>query len=344
LAGKSEIKGKLPREKEKMQPDISIVIPARNEAGRIAQCLHSLRNQSLAPDRYEIIVVDDGSDDDSAGVAQRNGARVIRQPKYGAAVARNRGIAEARGDIILFTDADCIAEEHWIERLGSPLMQAAIQGTVGRIVSRQRHWLARLIQAELDERYMRMEQHQLIDFINSGNCGFKRAILEENHFDGSFAWIEDLELSFRLARSGKQMIFIQHAIVEHAHPQDLWVYLKRKFRYASFAFLLYRRYPDKILSDSRTPSYLRWQLMLVALAIVAMPFAVVWTQFLLIGFIGFAGAMALSYSFCRRAARDSIALGCIAPFFALLGNLSFAAGTVKGLLLGKEPRRPPKRG
>jgi glycosyltransferase involved in cell wall biosynthesis len=329
--------------KDSTNPAISVVIPARNEAGQIAQCLQSLRNHNLAPDQYELIVVDDGSEDDTADVAQRNGARVIRQPKKGAAAARNRGIAEARGDIVLFTDADCIADEHWVERLGKPLIQASIQGTVGRIVSRQRHWLARLIQAELDERYSRMQQHRLIDFINTGNCGFKRAILDENHFDESFARIEDLELSFRLARGGNRMIFVQDAIVDHKHPQNLWVYLKRKFHYASFASLLYRRYPDKILSDSRTPSYLRWQLMLVSLAMVSIPFAILWTQFLLFSLVCFAGAIALSFSFCRRAAHESLALGLIAPFFTLLGNLAFASGTVKGLLFRRNhPNRKEK--
>jgi glycosyltransferase involved in cell wall biosynthesis len=319
-----------------MSPDISIVIPARNEGRRIAHCLHSLRNQSVAFDQYEVIVVDDGSDDDTTEVAQQNGARVIRQSKKGTSAARNRGIADALGDIVLFTDADCIAAPNWVEQLARPLMNTAIHGTVGRIVTRQAHWLARLIQAELDERYSRMTQHEFIDFINSGNCGFKRSILCDNRYDESFAWIEDLELSFRLARSGNRMIFVQDAVVSHEHPQNLWVYLRRKFRYASFASILYRRYPDKILSDSRTPSYLRWQLMLVALAMASVPLAIVSIKCLLFSFLCLAGAAALSYSFCQRVIRKSHALGLLAPLFTLLGNLAFAAGAAKGLFLGSK--------
>jgi glycosyltransferase involved in cell wall biosynthesis len=318
-----------------MNPDISIVIPARNEGRRIARCLCSLGNQSLVPERYEIIVVDDGSDDDSAQVAQLHGARVVRQQKKGAAAARNLGIAEARGEVILFTDADCIADEHWAERLANPLLEASIQGTVGRIITRQKHWLARLIQAELDERYSRMQQSRFIDFINSGNCGFKRALLDENRYDESFSWIEDLELSFRLARGGNRMIFVPDAIIAHEHPQNLWVYLRRKFRYASYASALYRRYPDKILSDSRTPAYVRWQLLLVALAALSAPLAIATIKFLLFGLICFAGAAAFSYPFYLRAIRTSPPLGIMAPFFALLGNLAFTAGTITGLLFGK---------
>jgi glycosyltransferase involved in cell wall biosynthesis len=320
-----------------MQPDISIVIPARNEGRRIANCLRSLREQSLASDRYEVIVVDDGSDDDTADVGRQNGARVIRQSRKGTAAARNRGIADARGEIILFTDADCIADPNWVERLSGPLERSAIHGTVGRIVTRQTHWLACFIQAELDERYSRMLQHEQVDFINSGNCGFKRSILGAGGYDESFAWIEDLELSFRLARSGNRMIFVQDAIVAHEHPQKLGVYLRRKFRYASFASMLYRRYPDKIFSDSRTPSYLRWQLALLALAVAATPFALISIPSLLFSLVCIAAAAALSYSYCRRVARKSLVLGLLAPFYAMLGNLAFAAGIVRGLFCGGRP-------
>jgi glycosyltransferase involved in cell wall biosynthesis len=320
---------------EAMHPEISIVIPARNEARRIVLCLHSLLNQSVSPERYEIIVVDDGSDDDNADVAKCNGAKVICQSKKGTAAARNRGIEEARGDIVLLTDADCIADEHWVERLTLPFFQADIQGVVGRIITRQKHWLALLIQAELDERYSRMCQHQHIDFINSGNCGFRRSLLNEYRYDESFLWIEDLELSFRLARSSRQMIFIPDAIVAHEHPQSLWAYLRRKFRYASYASLLYRRYPDKILSDSRTPLYLRGQLMLVALAIILALLALTSNKFLLCSFACFGFAAALSYPYYRRVFCVSAMLAVLAPPFALLGNIAFTAGTVKGILFGK---------
>lgn len=313
-------------------PAVSIVIPARNEELRIARCLQALNKQTLDRQQYELIVVDDGSDDNTAHVAARRGVRVIRQQNKGAAAARNRGIEEARGEIILFTDADCAADECWAERLSSPLIQATAQGTVGRIISRQVHWVAVLIQMELDERYSRMGQHERIDFLNSGNCGFRRALLCQNHFDESFRWAEDLELSFRLAQGGNRMIFVQDAVVEHAHPESLMVYLRRKFRYASFAPIIYRRYPSKIFSDSRTPASLRWQLVLATLALASALAGILFPRSLLFSLICLGGWFALSFPICRRAARKSTALGLVAPFFVLMGNLAFAAGTAWGML------------
>src|SRR5689334_17038360 len=134
-------------------PPVSIVIPVRNESRRIGRCLDALRDQSFPASQYEIIVVDDGSDDDSAAVAAGRGAHVIRQGKKGAAAARNRGIQEAQGDVILFTDADCVADREWVERLSLPLREQAASGAVGRCFSNQKNWVAGLIQLELDERY-----------------------------------------------------------------------------------------------------------------------------------------------------------------------------------------------
>ncbi|MGA2260223.1 MAG: glycosyltransferase [Acidobacteriota bacterium] len=312
-------------------PAVSIVIPARNEGRRIVQCLQALSRQSLDRGQYEVIVVDDGSDDDTADVAIRNGARVIRQQNKGPAAARNRGIEEARGEIVLFTDADCIPDEHWAGRLSKPLFQPTIQGTVGRILSRQSNWIAGWVQLELEERYSRMGQQERIDFLNTGNCGFKRAVLSQSRFDESLRWAEDLELSFRLAQAGNRMVFVQDALVEHAHPENLSSYMLRKFRYASCAPRIYRRHPNKLLSDSRTPANLRWQLLLIGLSLAWLPATLLSYKALLFSLGCFAGWLALTFPICRRAAGKSTALGMAAPFFVLMGNLAFLAGTAWGV-------------
>jgi glycosyltransferase involved in cell wall biosynthesis len=86
---------------------ISVVIPAYNESKRITQAIAAIRAQSEPP--YEIVVVDDGSQDDTAAVASNLGTRVIRQPNGGVASARNTGIRQSMGDWIAFCDAD----DHW---------------------------------------------------------------------------------------------------------------------------------------------------------------------------------------------------------------------------------------
>src|SRR6478672_4551812 len=94
----------------------SVIIPCRNAGGTIADAVSSALLQTVAP--LEVIVVDDASTDDSAAIAERAGARVIRlDRRANAGGARNRGIDAARGDVIAFMDADVRVPHDWLERV-----------------------------------------------------------------------------------------------------------------------------------------------------------------------------------------------------------------------------------
>ncbi|MGC4084560.1 MAG: glycosyltransferase [Vicinamibacterales bacterium] len=96
---------------------VSIITPCYNAERFLAQTLQSARAQTVAP--LEIIVIDDGSTDDSAAIAAAAGdpVRVLRQTNHGESVARNRGVAEARGTHLLFLDADDLLAPRAVETL-----------------------------------------------------------------------------------------------------------------------------------------------------------------------------------------------------------------------------------
>jgi glycosyltransferase involved in cell wall biosynthesis len=95
---------------------VSFVVPVRDGARYLGECLASIRAQTVAP--LEVLVIDDGSSDDSAEVARSFGGavRCLRQPHGGTSTARNRAIAEARGDLIAFLDADDLIVPQKLER------------------------------------------------------------------------------------------------------------------------------------------------------------------------------------------------------------------------------------
>jgi glycosyltransferase involved in cell wall biosynthesis len=99
-------------------PEISVVIPHLNDAERLEGCLAALAAQRLAPGRFEVLVVDNGSGAPPVElVARFPFARLLAEPTPGPGPARNRGIALARAPIVAFLDSDCIAESDWLEAL-----------------------------------------------------------------------------------------------------------------------------------------------------------------------------------------------------------------------------------
>jgi glycosyltransferase involved in cell wall biosynthesis len=114
------------------QPLVSVIIPVYNDADRLALCLMALDGQTYPRHLLEIVVVDNGSEDDVVEIAERfEGVRLLREPRPGSYAARNRGIVEAKGDIIAFTDADCRPTSTWIERAVRHLVDNPGIGVVG---------------------------------------------------------------------------------------------------------------------------------------------------------------------------------------------------------------------
>ena len=113
-------------DRDSMQPMIaSVIIPTRNRPRAIIACLDAIGRQDCTAHAYEVIVVDDGSDDclqlDPRRWADRFELRVLRQENAGPAAARQRGVAEARGAILAFTDDDCLPTPGWLATLVAAL-------------------------------------------------------------------------------------------------------------------------------------------------------------------------------------------------------------------------------
>ncbi len=104
---------------ETKYPFVSVIIPVFNDATRLKLCLTALENQSYPHSHYEVIVIDNGSDNDQdiqGVVAQFGQAKMTQELTPGSYVARNKGIAVAQGEAIAFTDADCIPATDWLEQ------------------------------------------------------------------------------------------------------------------------------------------------------------------------------------------------------------------------------------
>ena len=127
---------------------ISLIIPAWNAARTLGETLASAVAQSLPPD--EIIVVDDGSTDQTAAIATAAGARLISQPRQGPAVALNTGIAASRGDVLAFLDADDLwPAEKQAQQSARLAAEPALDGVFGQV----ENFLCPSVPDEQAERY-----------------------------------------------------------------------------------------------------------------------------------------------------------------------------------------------
>lgn len=105
---------------KKGRPRLSVIIPTRNEAKLLPRCLRSLtRQRTQVP--YEIIIVDTKSSDGTQGIARSFDARVVQEPRKGKVFAFRRGVAQARGEILCFTEADCVVPPNWIDTIAEYL-------------------------------------------------------------------------------------------------------------------------------------------------------------------------------------------------------------------------------
>lgn len=94
---------------------VSVIVPFRDASPYIEKCIQALLRQSLAPEEYEILAVDNGSTDGSDEIVRRfPRVAMVREEKPGSYAARNRALREARGEILAFTDADCEPEPDWL--------------------------------------------------------------------------------------------------------------------------------------------------------------------------------------------------------------------------------------
>jgi cellulose synthase/poly-beta-1,6-N-acetylglucosamine synthase-like glycosyltransferase len=314
---------------------ISVIVPAYNAAGTLGECLAALLEQSIPRSEYEVIVVDDGSTDSTQEVVKRYGVRLLSQPNQGPGAARNLGVSQARGEIVLFTDADCVPVREWIEEMVKPLAEPDVVAVKGAYRTHQKALLARFIQAEFAERYALLERERYVDFVDSHSAAYRKAeFMAAGGFDPDFLLSEDVDLSYRLSRQGHKMIFNPKAIVYHCHPETLWAYFRAKFQRAYWRTKSYRQHPGKMLRDSYTPQTMKAQIGLAfllgmaLLSLLVSRTSALITSAVIIGF----GFLLSTLPFSIRVAPKDPLLGFVSPLLLLYRAMALGLGFVAGFL------------
>ncbi len=197
----------------------SVIICTFNRCTLLQRLLESLTQQTVTPNSYEIIVVDDGSTDHTATVC---GTMLDRLPhlKYvatgynsGLSNAANRGIESASSAYLLFTDDDCIPESNWVEKMCSRLKQEAI--VAGAVVSPTTHYFKLCHNIAQFYPFMPGQKQLYVDFIAGANMGIQAAVFKDIGVFNPETIIPDMEFILRARRQGYTIAYAATAMVVH---------------------------------------------------------------------------------------------------------------------------------
>jgi GT2 family glycosyltransferase len=227
-------------------PRVSVVVCSYNGGPTLGQCLRSLFALNY-PD-YEVIIVDDGSTDDTQAVLSNfPGARVIRQENRGLSAARNAGLRAATGSVIAYTDSDCFADPDWLALLVYQLQRSGAAAVGGPNLSPEDGPLAACVAACPGQPTHVLESEQVAEHIPGCNMAFRREALEAiNGFDRQYRKAgDDVDVCWRLQQAGMWITFAPGAFVWHHRRQTPRAYLRQQGGYGEAEALLRFKHPDK---------------------------------------------------------------------------------------------------
>lgn len=225
---------------------ISVVIPTRNRPKAVESCLGALALQTLPSGSFEVIVVDDGSEIplalDTELWSSQFTLKLIHQKNTGPAGARNRGVAEACGEFLAFTDDDCLPTPTWLEKNVAALRENPDAMVGGSTFNGLKNDLfAETSQLTLEMVYSHFNRDaENAYFFASNNIAARRdRYLASGGFDADFdsPAAEDREFCDRWRMQKRPLLWEPAARIEHRHAQSLGGFIRLHWRYGQGAFL-----------------------------------------------------------------------------------------------------------
>lgn len=231
---------------------LSVVIPTFNSADTISHTLISILSNDYPKDLYEVIVVDNGSLDNTVEIVKRFPVRLYSCPKRGQGPARNKGIRQALGDTVCFTDSDVIAPSDWLQKISDFFKKHPDADAVGGRVLPPRSGHRTLIQKWVGEVYY-MDQSFPAEMMHakictytgstySANCAYRKdALLSVNGFDESVWDGNDIDLCWTLLKKGKNIVFNPDIQIIHlGFPWNMRLSFRKQFAWGRINIYLTR--------------------------------------------------------------------------------------------------------
>ena len=231
-------------------PFVCVIVPVLNGERTIEECLVSLLRTDYPPERREILVVDNGSTDRTAEIVEGFPVALLREENPGAAAARNRGIEASRGEVLAFTDADCVVTSGWLRELVGGFEDATTAGVAGDSipaylpVTPPERYAARVG----SHTYRARLNNPLSPFVDTASVAFRREVFQRiGFFDTRFLAMEDIDFSWRFFQEADMKLrYNPRAIVFHRPRSTAWGFFSQHFGYGRGLATLQKKYPERL--------------------------------------------------------------------------------------------------
>jgi glycosyltransferase involved in cell wall biosynthesis len=240
-------RGVLRNSRQSMEPFVSVIIPVYNDAARLTKCLAALQEQTYPRNKFEVIVVDNGSTDEISSVGTMfPSVKFLKETREGSYAARNKGVLACCGDVIAFTDADCIPSKAWLENGCKALQNHPGCGLVGGGVELFAKDPANPNAVEIYESLFEFRQKLYIEKYNCAATAnvitYRKVFQHVGLFDENLKSSGDEMWGRRVCKMGYKAIYCGDAMVRHPARRTLVDIGKKHARLAGGVYLICQKH------------------------------------------------------------------------------------------------------
>ena len=328
----------------KTPPSVTVVVPVRNGELTIQPLLESLQRLDYDRKKVEVIVVDGNSTDKTREIVKKYPVKLIVEKRKGLNIARNTGIKCGNGEIVAFTDADCVVPSNWITKIVENFKDPKVSCVSGSAKALDNDFISQYADnsiVRLMPFFTKREELEKVKpfFRHPAGCNmaFRRKVAEEvGYFDEKIQYgFDEVEFADRVCNAGYKMVLDPDVLVWHKHRSTLKEFLKQNFQYGKGSGLVFKR---NRLSDAVSKwsflsimGFISWLVIVGSLTFLTFTSTSSLFPWLLFGFTGLPLIILATVYAYRALHNRKFTRIVVYPFIDLFRVLSFCFGQLSQL-------------
>ena len=322
-------------------PSVTIVIPVRNGEKTIQQLLESLQKLDYDRNKVDVVVVDGNSTDKTQEIVKKYPVKLVIEKKKGLNRARNMGIKQGNGEIVAFTDSDCIVPRNWVMKIVDNFKDSKVSCVGGSAKALESDFVSQYADNSIVRLMPFFTKREELDKVKpffrhpaGCNMAFRRKVVEEvGYFDEDIQFgFDEVEFADRVCRAGYKMILDPEIFVWHKHRSTIADFLKQNFQYGKGSGLVLKknRLKDSVSKWSLMGilGFLSWLVIIGSISFLTIVSSEKIFAWLLFGFTGFPLIILGSVYIYRALKNKKFTRVIIYPLIDFFRTISFCSGQI----------------